>query len=166
MNGKHFETATLGANAARDLFAFGFKHGTPVRVEKRQEGSAKDALFVIFEDGHETEVPPYTGDTIPRMLAIANLSWNEDPDRQQTLTPGYVESHRDSTGAVLGPEDEARVAATVAADKKKAQMRAEKPYLGLPPNPSDTCELHHTAWDEKRARVHAWEKKWGTKWYP
>lgn len=166
MDSKHFETATLGAKAARGLFALGLEHGIPVRLEKLLGNSAEDALCVVFEDGHVTPVPPYAGDTIPRMLAIANISWSEEQDLPNMLTPEYVESHRDSTGAVLGPKGEERVAATIAADKRKEQAMAEKPYLGLPPNPSDRCELHHIAWDERRARVHAWKKKWGRQYVP
>lgn len=105
---KHFETAMYGSKAARALLAAEQQHGPIVTVEKRNTvtysfvGSEHVELMAnaTYMDGTTVLVPQYAGDTLPRMVEISKMHWDESVDTMFT-----DESGRDSTGAILTQED-------------------------------------------------------------
>jgi hypothetical protein len=47
----------------------------------------------------------------------------------------------------------------IALADKISRLQAKKgprPSLGLPPNPSDTCEAHWDAWEKRQKAYHNW----------
>lgn len=104
----HFETATIGARAARELIARGL-----VTVEDRlcwiwtPDGpdGAEMRPCAVFADGTHVEVPGYAGDTLERIILVASLSWGDEQEAefQRCAKTGDWPKRPapDRTGAVL-----------------------------------------------------------------
>lgn len=108
MSHPHFETATAGAKAAREIVERG-----PFVVELRPcvvhsfVGTAHtvDRLCAIFEDGSAVQIPAYAGATAERIHAIAALTWGDEQEAAyQRCTESGIWPDRpapDATGARL-----------------------------------------------------------------
>ena len=105
---KHFETATIGASAARELLF----RGEIVAVETRRFNVAalareimqRDKLCAVYADGSRQEIPAYAGDTPERIRQVAALSWGEKDEalyKQRVANGEFGEYAPDKTGACL-----------------------------------------------------------------
>ena len=83
MSYPHFETATMGAKAAREIVARGaFVVGLRPCVVHSFVGTAhtEERLCAIFEDGVSVQIPAYAGATVERIHAIAALKWGDEQE--------------------------------------------------------------------------------------